>query len=88
MKTTVALFMREDRPGTLSMILSEFGYAGLNLTLVQSRPTKQSLGDYMFFVEFRGTVNDLVVQQALNCLRLKLREVKVIGSYPELAPRR
>lgn len=84
MKTSVALFMHQDRPGTLNMILSEFAYAGLNLTLVQSRPTKQSLGDYMFFVEFQGTVFDLPIQQALNCLRLKLREVKVIGSYPVL----
>lgn len=84
MKTSVALFMHQDRPGTLNMILSEFAYAGLNLTLIQSRPTKQSLGDYMFFVEFQGTVFDLPIQQALNCLRLKLREVKVIGSYPVL----
>uniref|UniRef100_A0A7C9NBP3 prephenate dehydratase n=1 Tax=Muribaculaceae bacterium Z82 TaxID=2304548 RepID=A0A7C9NBP3_9BACT len=84
MKTSVALFMHQDRPGTLNMILSEFAYAGLNLTLIQSRPTKQSLGDYMFFVEFQGTVLDLPIQQALNCLRLKLREVKVIGSYPML----
>ena len=50
--------------------------------MIQSRPTKQQLGDYMFFMEFEGSVNDLSVQTALNCLRLKLREVKVVGSYP------
>ncbi len=65
------------------MILSEFAYANINLTMIQSRPTKQQLGDYMFFVEFlEGSTNDLAVQTALNCLRLKLREVKVLGSYP------
>ncbi|NHM14368.1 prephenate dehydratase [Xiamenia xianingshaonis] len=81
-KTSVALFMGEDRPGTLNMILTELAYANINLTLVQSRPTKQALGDYMFFIEFEGGVGDLAVQTALNCLRLKLREVKVVGSYP------
>lgn len=83
-KTSVALFLREDKAGTLNMILSEFAYAGINLSLIQSRPTKQSLGQYMFFIEFEQSVNELAVQTALNCLRLKLREVKVLGSYPVL----
>ena len=64
------------------MILSEFAYAGINLTKIQSRPTKQALGEYMFFVDLEGSTNDVAVQTALNCLRLKLREVKVLGSYP------
>ena len=81
-KTSLALFLQMDRPGELNMILSEFAYAGINLTMIQSRPTKQSLGDYMFFVEFKRSINELPVQTALNCLRLKLREVRVIGSYP------
>ena len=81
-KTFLALFMQIDRAGTLSMILSEFAYAGINLTMIQSRPTKQALGDYMFFIEFKEDANTLPVQTALNCLRLKLREVKVLGSYP------
>ncbi len=81
-KTFLALFMQTDKPGTLSMILSEFAYANINLTMIQSRPTKQALGDYLFFVSFERSVNDPEVQTALNCLRLKLREVKVLGSYP------
>jgi len=64
------------------MILSEFSYAGINLSMIQSRPTKQQLGDYMFFLEFFGNVNDPAVTTCLNCLRMKLREVKVLGSYP------
>ena len=81
-KTSLALFLQVDRAGTLNMILSEFAYAGINLSMIQSRPTKQALGDYMFFIEFKENVNDLAVQTALNYLRLKLREVKVLGSYP------
>ena len=81
-KTSLALFLQVDRAGTLNMILSEFAYAGINLSMIQSRPTKQALGDYMFFIEFKEDANTLPEQTALNCLRLKLREVKVLGSYP------
>jgi prephenate dehydratase len=81
-KTSLALFMKEDRPGTLHMILGEFVYGGVNLTKIQSRPTKRQLGDYMFFIDIEGHVDDANVRTALDCLRLKLREVKVLGSYP------
>ncbi len=81
-KTSLALFLQVDRAGSLNMILSEFSYAGINLSMIQSRPTKQQLGDYMFFIEFFGSVNDPAVTTCLNCLRMKLREVKVLGCYP------
>ncbi|MDY0087412.1 MAG: prephenate dehydratase [Coriobacteriia bacterium] len=81
-KTTLALFMYEDRPGALLMILSEFAYGDINLTKIQSRPTKRALGEYMFFADLEGHVTDPPVALALDCLRLKLREVKILGSYP------
>lgn len=81
-KTTLVLFMYEDRPGALLMILSEFAYGDINLTKIQSRPTKRALGEYMFFADLQGHVSDPPVALALDCLRLKLREVKVLGSYP------
>lgn len=80
-KTSLALFMKKDKPGTLHMILSEFAFGQINLTKIQSRPTKRSLGEYMFFVDLEGHVEDANVRLALDCLRLKLREVKVLGSY-------
>ncbi|MGB4593496.1 MAG: prephenate dehydratase [Coriobacteriia bacterium] len=82
-KTSLALFMKKDKPGALLMILSEFAYGEINLTKIQSRPTKRQLGDYMFFVDCEGHVEDANVRLALDCLRLKLREVKVLGSYPK-----
>jgi prephenate dehydratase len=81
-KTSLALFLHKDKPGALLMILSEFAYGGINLTKIQSRPTKRGLGDYMFFVDLQGHLSDEIVALALDCLRLKLREVKVLGSYP------
>jgi prephenate dehydratase len=82
-KTSLALFIRQDRPGALLMILSEFAYGQINLTKLQSRPTKKALGQYMFYVDLQGHLTDERVALALECLRLKLREVKVLGSYPE-----
>lgn len=82
-KTSLALFLKADKPGALLMILSEFAYAEINLTKIQSRPTKRQLGDYMFYVDLEGHVDDQNVKTALDCLRLKLRAVKVLGSYPQ-----
>ena len=82
MKTSLALSLNADRPGALLMILSELNYAEVNLTMIQSRPTKQGLGDYLFFIELEGSPEDPRIKTALDCLRLKLREVKVLGSYP------
>lgn len=83
-KTSILLSLKQDKSGSLLMILSEFAYADINLTKIQSRPTKQALGDYMFFIDFEGSTSDVDVQTALNCLRLKLHEVKVLGSYPTI----
>lgn len=80
-RTSLALFLDADRPGALLMILSEFAYANINLTKIQSRPTKQGLGDYMFFIDIEGDQDDPAIRTALNCLRIKLREVKVLGTY-------
>ncbi|MDO4401294.1 MAG: prephenate dehydratase [Coriobacteriia bacterium] len=82
MKTSLALYLHDDRPGALQMILSEFAYGGINLTKIQSRPTKRKLGEYMFFIDIDGSTDDEAVRIALDCLRLKLREVKVLGCYP------
>lgn len=82
MKTSLALYLYNDRPGALQMILSEFAYGGINLTKIQSRPTKRKLGEYMFFIDIEGSTEDEAVKTALDCLRLKLRLVKVLGCYP------
>jgi len=82
-KTSLALFLHQDKPGALLMILSEFAYGQINLTKIQSRPTKQALGEYMFYMDFDGHLADPAVALALDCLRLKLRGVKVLGSYPQ-----
>jgi prephenate dehydratase len=81
-KTSLALLQQSNKPGALFMILSEFAYGQIDLTKIQSRPTKKQLGQYLFYVDLQGHVTDPEVALALECLRLKLREVKLLGSYP------
>ncbi|MBE0447346.1 MAG: prephenate dehydratase [Actinobacteria bacterium] len=81
-KTSIICFIFEDRPGSLLQILQEFAYRHINLTKIQSRPTKKALGDYCFFIDLLGHVEDEAVASALKCLRCKIREVKILGSYP------
>src|SRR5207302_4095163 len=57
-KTSVVCFQREDRPGSLLAILQEFAARAINLTKLESRPMKRSLGDYCFFIDFNGHIAD------------------------------
>ena len=81
-KTTIACFQHADRPGSLLMILQEFAARAINLTKLESRPTKKGLGDYCFIIDLDGHVADEVVSDCLRELRSKLRDVKFLGSYP------
>jgi prephenate dehydratase len=81
-KTTVVCFQHTDRPGSLLAILQEFAARAINLNKLESRPTKQGLGDYCFIIEFDGHVDDELVADCLRDLRPKLRDVKYLGSYP------
>lgn len=81
-KTTVVCFQRADRPGSLLTILQEFAARGINLTKLESRPTKRGLGDYCFIIDLEGHVADEVVADCLRTLKAELADVKFLGSYP------
>jgi prephenate dehydratase len=81
-KTTVVCFQREDRPGSLHGILSEFSARNINLTKLESRPTKRGLGNYCFLIDLEGHVADEVVADCLRVLHAELADVKFLGSYP------
>lgn len=81
-KTSIVCFQRADKPGSLLAILSEFAARSINLTKVESRPTKQNLGDYCFIIDFEGHVIDEPVADCLRNLSAKQAEVKFLGSYP------
>jgi prephenate dehydratase len=71
-----------QEPGWLVGCLSEFAFRGVNLTKIESRPRKQGLGRYMFFVDLEGRDDDAPVAGALEGLRARTEAVRVIGSYP------
>ena len=81
-KTSIVCGMDQDEPGSLLLILSEFAYRHVNLNKVESRPSKQALGHYVFFIDLDGSIEDTQVEQALKCLACKLPWLKVLGSYP------
>jgi prephenate dehydratase len=81
-RTTIVCFQDADRPGSLYGILGRFAARDINLTKLESRPTKRGLGDYCFVIEFEGHVADDVVADCLADLQAHLTRVKFLGSYP------
>ncbi len=81
-KTTLSLYMHLDEPGALMNILNEFAVRGVNMTRIESRPTRKALGDYYFSVDVEGHVCDARVSEALMGLHRVCLDVRFLGSYP------
>jgi prephenate dehydratase len=82
-KTTVVIYQRANEPGSLISILQEFAARRINLTKLESRPTKAGgLGDYCFIIDAEGHVADELLADALRGLHAKQGAVKFLGSYP------
>jgi prephenate dehydratase len=81
-RTSVAAFLRDDHPGALMEILTEFAVRGINLSTIQSRPTGDRLGSYFFFIDCEGHIHDARVGEAMMGLRRVCAEVRFLGSYP------
>jgi prephenate dehydratase len=81
-KTTVVVYQRADKPGSLLAILQEFAARSINLTLLLSRPTKRSLGEYCFVLDLEGHIADPVIGDCLRTLHATQGGIKFLGSYP------
>jgi prephenate dehydratase len=82
-KTTLSFSeLGDDHPGALVDALTEFSSRGVNLTRIESRPLRRGLGRYMFFVDLEGSRADGPVDAAIEALRRKAENVRVLGSYP------
>jgi len=79
-KTSLCLAVNENKPGILYEILGEFAKEQIDLTKIESRPTKKELGDYFFFLDCKA---DLLRERldVLKQLEAKCRLVKVLGCY-------
>ena len=82
-KTTIVVYQRADEPGSLLSILQEFAARRINLTKLESRPTKAGgLGDYCFIIDAEGHIDDELMADAVRDLHTKHGGVKFLGSYP------
>jgi len=81
-KTSICCSIAEDRPGSLMAILAEFANRGINLTKIESRPTRGGLGKYFFLIDLEGHQADPAVADALEGVRGNSYILKILGSYP------
>jgi prephenate dehydratase len=81
-KTSLAFTTHHDRPGSLVEVLSIFSDRDLNLTRVESRPTRRALGTYVFFVDMQGHRTDEHVADAIRAAEAVTLSLRVLGSYP------
>ena len=82
-KTSIIFSIYEDRPGMLYKILGIFEKDNVNLTKIESRPSKKGLGKYLFFIDFYGHRSDEKIKRILNEIDDNTYFLKVLGSYPE-----
>ena len=79
--TSLAFSVGANVPGALVKLLHVFAQRGINLSRIESRPSKRSLGDYLFFVDLEADANSLTVQSALTELTVYAEILKLFGSY-------
>jgi prephenate dehydratase len=83
-RTSIICAIERDRPGALLRILQEFALRAVNLSKLESRPTKTGLGRYLFFIDIEGSrERDLPVREALTAIEQQgVARVTLLGSYP------
>ncbi len=82
-KTSLVCFIEADHPGSLLAILHEFSDRRINLSKLESRPTKERLGEYCFFIDADGHADEPPLAHAIASLSTKIFRVDVLGSYPK-----
>ena len=78
---TSMIFSVKHVPGALFGIVGEFAIRRINLTKIESRPTKETPWEYNFYVDFEGHSQDKTVREALRSIKPKTSYVKILGSY-------
>ncbi|WP_442603495.1 prephenate dehydratase [Paenibacillus sp. KN14-4R] len=82
MKTTILVTMPEDYPGGLHQVLSAFAWRRINLSRIESRPTKKKLGNYYFYIEIEGSLDSILLRSSFEEIEAIGCEVRILGCYP------
>lgn len=80
-KTSIVAFQRANRPGSLVAMLTEFAARGIDLTKLESRPTKEGLGQYCFLMDFVGHIAQKEIADCLSHVRTEQADIKFLGSF-------
>jgi prephenate dehydratase len=80
--TSLAVSIRHDQVGALLAVLTELAVRGINLSRIESRPTGEQLGTYVFFLDCTGHIAEPRMGEALQGLRRICADVRFLGSYP------
>lgn len=83
-KTSLCFDFSDDAPGILVTALAAFSDHGINLNKIESRPTRKSLGRYVFLLDIDGHREDAIVKEALDDVRTQVSTLKILGSYPSM----
>lgn len=79
---TSLLVAIKDKPGALYNLLMPFAQAGVNLTRIESRPSREKPWEYVFFIDFLGHIQDEKIQKVLDEVSDRARNLKILGSFP------
>ncbi len=81
-KTSIILAFADDRSGSLYHVLHSFASRDINLTRIESRPAKHSVGQYIFYLDFQGHRDEELGREVLREIKEQVSWLKVLGSYP------
>tara|TARA_B100000427_G_C15139203_1_gene433661 strand:- start:39 stop:584 length:546 start_codon:yes stop_codon:yes gene_type:complete len=81
-KTTILVSTRNE-PGALFGILEPFQLHGISLTSLETRPSRDGIWSYVFFIDFEGHVNDPLVEKVLDEVKVRSLNIRLLGSYPK-----
>jgi prephenate dehydratase len=81
-RASIAIYPQVDKPGLLYHLLGEFAKRKINLTKIESRPSKGKLGDYIFFIDMQGSYEDQKIKEAFKVIEENFF-LKILGSYPK-----
>jgi prephenate dehydratase len=84
-KTSLLVTLPEDYPGALHQVLSAFAWRRINLSKIESRPTKKKLGTYFFFIDVEESMDSVLLPAALSEIEAIGAQVRILGSYPSYA---
>ncbi|MFC5447238.1 prephenate dehydratase [Paenibacillus aestuarii] len=81
-KTTILVTLPEDFPGALHQVLSAFAWRRINLSKIESRPTKKKLGTYYFYIDLVGSLDSVLLPAAIQEIEAIGCQVRILGCYP------